>query len=279
MPAHSNISARKYNTIAVLATVFFHAALILLCYLYIIHTPIPPWPEGGGGGGGLGIEVNLGTSEFGLGDVQDNIAMPDFAAAPKTKGTDKDVLTQDNDESATLNDNKTKKTTESDIDQNALYKGTHKGSNQGTAGGHGDQGNPNGNPNANNYKGTGHGDGTGGGDGGGNGPGHGPGNGPGTGPGSGPNKGIHYDLAGRVNKSLPKPTYNIKDEGIVVVSIWVDKQGNVTKAQAGARGTTTSNQTLWKLAQSAALKAKFDTKSDAAEEQKGTITYNFINLN
>ena len=275
MQVQSKISSKRYNTIAAVGTLFFHAGLILLCYLYLIRTPIPPFPPGGGGGG-LGIEVNLGSSDFGLGDIQQNITMPDFSASAKSKVSDKDILTQDNGESTSLNNEKTKQNSQSDINQNALYKGNKKGTNQGVNGGHGDQGNPNGTQNSNSYTGDGHGPGTGGGDGGGNGPGHGPGDGPGSGPGK---SSAQYDLQGRNNKSLPKPEYNSKEEGIVVVSIWVDKQGNVTKAIAGARGTTTTNQQLWKLAENAAKKAKFDAKSDAPEEQKGTITYHFINLN
>jgi hypothetical protein len=60
--------------------------------------------------------------------------------------------------------------------------------------------------------------------------------------------------------------------------VWVDQQGNVTKAIAGAKGTTTSNPSLWRKAQQAALSAKFSVNLNAPEEQKGTITYNFIRL-
>jgi TonB family protein len=278
MQAQSSAISKRNSIIAAVCTFIFHAAVILLLYLYLIYTPIPPFPEGGGGGG-LGIEVNLGNSEFGLGDVQEKIAMPDFSAPAKTKTSNDKILTQDNESSTVLNENnktKAKQNTEVDVNPNALYKGSNKGASQGTKGGHGDQGNPNGNPNANNYTGTGHGPGTGGGEGGGNGTGHGPGNGPGTGPG---NSGIHYDLQGRTFKSLPKPSYNSRDVGIVVVTIWVDKKGNVIKVQTGARGTTTTKETLWKSAEGAAKIAKFNVKPDAPEEQKGTITYNFINLN
>ncbi|PKP04377.1 MAG: hypothetical protein CVU11_04950 [Bacteroidetes bacterium HGW-Bacteroidetes-6] len=65
----------------------------------------------------------------------------------------------------------------------------------------------------------------------------------------------------------------------MVVTIWVDKQGNVTRAEPGAIGTTVSNPTLWNAAKTAALQAKFDVNNDAPEVQKGTITYNFIKLN
>jgi hypothetical protein len=276
METRTKESAVKYNSTALAVTVLFHSALILLCYLFLIHTPIPPFPEGGGGGG-LGVEVNLGNSDFGLGEIQDNIVTPDFSTTAKTGSTENDVLTQDNETTASLDKKTTtKQASDTDINQGAIYKGSQKGHNQGTNGGHGDQGNQNGNANSSAYTGNGHGDGTGGGDGGGNGTGHGPGDGDGSGPGK---NGIKVSLGDRTIKSLPKPNYNSKDEGIVVVTIWVNKQGSVTKTQAGDRGTTTTNKTLWKLAEDAAKKAKFDVKSNAPEEQKGTITYNFINLN
>ncbi|MEI6853748.1 MAG: hypothetical protein WCL06_12950 [Bacteroidota bacterium] len=103
--------------------------------------------------------------------------------------------------------------------------------------------------------------------------------GDGDGIGPGHDKGISYFMKDRSIKYLPKPIYNSKNEGIVVVDIWVDKNGNVTKAIAGGRGSTTTNQQLWKLAGDAAKRATFSVNAKAPEEQKGTITYNFVNLN
>jgi TonB family protein len=75
---------------------------------------------------------------------------------------------------------------------------------------------------------------------------------------------------------LLKPSYNSEDQGKVVVTITVNKEGKVIKAIAGAKGTSVSDQTLWKMAETAALRSTFNAKSDAAEEQKGTITYRFV---
>jgi hypothetical protein len=61
----------------------------------------------------------------------------------------------------------------------------------------------------------------------------------------------------------------------VVVEIWVNKSGNVTKALAGAQGTTVSNPTLWAAARVAAMKTHFNQSVDAPELQQGTITYIF----
>ena len=75
--------------------------------------------------------------------------------------------------------------------------------------------------------------------------------------------------------ALPRPDYAVQDEGKVVVDIWVDNYGNVTKAVAGGQGTTVNNQTLWAAARSAAMKAHFNQSADAPALQQGTITYIF----
>lgn len=83
-------------------------------------------------------------------------------------------------------------------------------------------------------------------------------------------------LQGRnVVGSLPRPAYNVQNSGTVVVTIWVDQYGNVTKAQAGAEGTTVTDKTLWAEARKAALGAHFNQKADAPALQQGTITYIF----
>jgi len=83
-------------------------------------------------------------------------------------------------------------------------------------------------------------------------------------------------LKGRsVLGALPKPTYSVQNEGVVVVDIWVDKYGNVQKAVAGGQGTTVTDKTLWAAARAAAMKAHFSQNADAPELQQGTITYIF----
>lgn len=97
-----------------------------------------------------------------------------------------------------------------------------------------------------------------------------------TGSGQG-STGIGYSLSGRSPiGSLPKPGYSIQEEGIVVVQIRVDKSGKVTQATPILKGSTTQNSTLWDLARKAALKAKFNTDSNAPIFQEGTITYHFV---
>ena len=89
-------------------------------------------------------------------------------------------------------------------------------------------------------------------------------------------KGISYSLEGRTPQLLPKPEYNYQAEGIVVVEVTVNQNGNVTKATAGVKGSTTLDSNLLKAAQKAALAAKFERKPSAAAFQKGTITYHFL---
>jgi outer membrane biosynthesis protein TonB len=74
---------------------------------------------------------------------------------------------------------------------------------------------------------------------------------------------------------MPKPVYPGNDEGLVVVKVTVDKNGNVTAAEPGARGTTIMERQFWNEARKAALKAKFNVDDDAPAFQQGTISYRF----
>jgi len=75
--------------------------------------------------------------------------------------------------------------------------------------------------------------------------------------------------------ALPRPDYSVQADGKVVVDIWVDNYGNVTKAVAGGQGTTVTNNALWAAARAAAMKAHFNQSADAPALQQGTITYIF----
>jgi TonB family protein len=112
---------------------------------------------------------------------------------------------------------------------------------------------------------------------------HGPGGGTGDTPGNGTDGpggdgkgGPRYSLTNRKANSIPVPRAAFQEDGKVVVEITVDKNGNVIKAKPGVKGSTTSNPNLLDIARRAAMSAKFNPSSDAPEEQKGTITYNFI---
>ena len=75
--------------------------------------------------------------------------------------------------------------------------------------------------------------------------------------------------------ALPKPGYNVQNEGCVVVTVWVDKLGKVTNALPGAEGTTVTDKNLWAAARNAAMETHFSQNLNAPEQQVGTITYIF----
>ncbi|MDR0420761.1 MAG: TonB family protein [Prevotellaceae bacterium] len=89
-------------------------------------------------------------------------------------------------------------------------------------------------------------------------------------------EGVSFDLRGRsVDGGFPKPAYKLQKSGKVVVEIYVDQNGIVTKARATAKGSTLQDATLWKAAEEAARRARFNTDKNAAISQMGTITYIF----
>ena len=81
-------------------------------------------------------------------------------------------------------------------------------------------------------------------------------------------------LDGRsVRGSLPMPSnLNIPEDAMVVVSIWVDTDGNVTRASINKR-TQTMNADLRQRSLDAARKTQFNAISSESEEATGPITY------
>jgi len=92
----------------------------------------------------------------------------------------------------------------------------------------------------------------------------------------GSGNGFKFDLGGRSMISAPKIVDNSQKEGKVVVDIIVDKYGKVVKATPGARGSTTTDRHLEKLATEAAYNTKFNARPDAPIQQKGSMTFVFI---
>lgn len=84
-----------------------------------------------------------------------------------------------------------------------------------------------------------------------------------------------FDLGGRSIGAggLPRPVYNVQEEGRVVVSITVNPAGQVI-ATGIHRMTNTVNATLRRAALDAAKKARFNSV-DGVNNQTGTITYYF----
>lgn len=84
-----------------------------------------------------------------------------------------------------------------------------------------------------------------------------------------------FNLGGRSigEGGLPRPAYNVQEEGRVVVSITVNPAGQVIATSIN-RQTNTVNATLRKAAEDAAKKARFNSV-DGMNNQTGTITYYF----
>lgn len=264
---------KKIDNRAMIGTVIFHIAVLLAFIFFGLTTPLPlPEEEG--------VMVNLGFSDQGMGQRQPLVSSPPLPQPSPTRSTQapEDVATQDVDESVSIPaspenqerpvaDNRpqpeppqpepTQPTPEPEpeptVNPNALFPGrdqqTTANQNQGQTGQPGNQGAPQGTPDGEADSGAGQG------------------------------SGIEFSLSGRRANNLPLPEYTTQSQGRVVVTITVNRNGQVIRAIAGARGTTTSDRVLWAAAEAAALRASFDVKSDAPHEQTGTITYNFIRLN
>lgn len=84
-----------------------------------------------------------------------------------------------------------------------------------------------------------------------------------------------FDLSGRSigEGGLPRPVYNVQEEGRVVVSITVNPAGQVIATSIN-RQTNTVSVALRKAAEDAARKARFNAV-DGVNNQTGTITYYF----
>jgi outer membrane biosynthesis protein TonB len=275
-----NIFQDKDKRKGLIGTILFHTMLLIAFIFLGLTYKFPPEEEG--------IVVNFGDSETGIGaeepapannpveeqeEVTPSSSQP--SAAQKTK---EEVLTQEEiatikveakrkkeeqerkaEEERLREENKRKveeekrkkeeeakrKKAESDKLFGSFGKGDANSSSQGVAGGSGNQGDPKGTPGSDNY-----------------------------GPGGGDGK-IGFSLAGR--KMIQKPVINEKsqEQGKVVVKIIVDKYGKVTKATAGEKGTTATSSYLFKVAEQAAMKTKFNANPDAAEEQVGSMTFTF----
>ncbi len=245
----------------IIGTILFHIIVVVILFIVTLSPPDPPRPE-------IGMEVNLGYSDQGMGNVQPTKPIQNVSPKPipQTQPKKDNVVTQNTEESVKLDDNKTKvkelpqeidKKPEEEpeeekkkaINQDFVFKKKAKstdGGNEGITGKPGDQGKENGKPDASNYTGKG-------------------GNG----------EGISFSLSGRVAKKLAKPTNNSDEQGTVVIKIWVDRTGKVINARMQVSGSTSSSK-LQNLAIAAALKARFNSDPNATEVQTGTITYKFV---
>ncbi len=285
---------RDSKIYASLGTILFSGLVLVILFSVVLKVPAL-------GLGDSGIELSLGNSDDGMGGIQPSelglTGGESSSPPPKVAKTQEDVMTQDIEDAPVVADHskKTKPSTNPvtppteptakppqqqiqlpTVNPNALYKGKSKsssqdqggeGGNEGITGKPGDQGKPYGTTTGKAYEGV---PGQGG---------NGTGSGGSGGTGSGGGTGISYSLGGRGAKSLPKPSYNSNEQGVVVVTIWVNPEGKVTRVESGAKGTTISDISLRRMAETAAKQATFSPNPNAPEEQKGTITYRFLKQN
>lgn len=235
-----------------------HLLILLVVFLLLASSPpIEKEEDPGGGGGGNPVGEGEGSAE---GEVGGSIQPVEIAFAPMPESyVGADISAPTISESKTPIEPRNKPTT--DQTQTAQTKPTPSaldnmlnqlngggGSDASTGGGDG-----------------GTGGGTGGGDGGGNGPGSGNFNGAGFGNGTG------WSLKGRGSLSGPSTSKKPTANGEVVVSITVDKNGRVTKANVSKSNITTDVAFNHGLALEAAKKCSFTTSPNNLP-QNGTIT-------
>lgn len=256
-------------------------SLLLVLLFFVGMTYLDPPEE-------YGISVNFGTSDVGMGDVQpteplksdpqetteqkEQIVEEQVSESATTKS--EELLTQNTedaiaikkqveakkkaDEIAKLERIKQEAIAKQKAEEDAKRKkldaliGGVSNSNGTASGGEGndntagDKGKITGDPNASGYYGNG-----------------------------GSGNGGDYQLGNRKPISRPKPDYICDEEGVVVVSIEVDTNGNVTKATPGVKGSTNTASCLMSQAKEAALKTKWSIDSKAPSKQVGTIKYRF----
>jgi hypothetical protein len=87
---------------------------------------------------------------------------------------------------------------------------------------------------------------------------------------------IYYDLLGRNHLYLPIPIYKCQGSGKVVLTIEVDQNGEVQKAQIAERESTVTDPCLIETAVNTALISRFNPDANSPRIQIGTLTYQFV---
>jgi outer membrane biosynthesis protein TonB len=245
---------KTHKVTSMVITIVFHALLIGLLLTLFLRPPNPP----------LGQEetmmaISLGEPDQGGPDNTPAAEQPEVVASNPENSNEENILTSDAEEAPVVKTNPEKKNTTEKIQTNtkteeaqpkvndkALFKGNRTNGDPNSQGmGDGDvpgnQGDPDGSENGDPHGIVG-------------GEGH---------------------LKGRVIKYKPNYDSKSKTTGTVYVTIYVDRNGNVTKAEPGARGTTTTDPELWQIARRVAMDTKYSPKPDAPALQVGTIPVTF----
>ena len=289
----SNVERKNWHK-GLLVSAIIHALLAVLLFLPLLEFPDPPPPK-------EGILVSLGRPDEGmgddrpmagnpLGDMNETEETPEPAkptppapsSPPKTVSKPQPtsapkVMTSDNAEDIAIKrskeEAKRKEKLEQETrdriereqraadereqkrlaDEKAKYSQAKSkygdmfkngGSGRGNTGKPGNQGDPNGDPNSDVL----------------------------TGKSTGTGK-IGGGLQTRGGKG-PTISARVNDEGVVVIKVCVDGNGNVVSADYTQAGSTTNSTTLINIARENARRYNF--KASDVDKQCGTITYNFI---
>tara|TARA_B100000809_G_scaffold226265_1_gene237786 strand:- start:4707 stop:5537 length:831 start_codon:yes stop_codon:yes gene_type:complete len=266
----------KHKKKSMAITVVLHVVILLLLF-YVGLTYLDPPPENG-------IAVNFGTMDTGSGDVQpkEKIKTAPKQTTPEPVEQQKaeikeEVITQDTEEAPVIKKEEKKEVLKEVVkvvpkkepkkelekkpdpkpDQStsdalsSLINGPKSdgldAAGEGDDKKPGDKGDPTGDPNAKSYYGNGKGlDGDG-----------------------------NYLLGGRKALNKKKFVQDCNEAGTVVVSIEVDRNGNVINATPGVRGTTNNSKCLLEPAKRAALATRFNRDAKAPSKQIGKIIYRF----
>lgn len=240
----------KNRFIAILLTVAFHAIVIVLLTCFALKTPLPLPDE-------AGVEVNLSMYNQGKGFVKE-LSHSNANLNTKPSQNQKDRETQENESPAIEQEKQSKKTDkEKDttdkkpvVNPKALFHAPATNDTSSSAGKTekaGVQGDVKGLKDIEHYEGHG-----------------------------GSGEGTSYYLGGRGFKNIPSPSRElIKEEGKIVVDIWVDKKGKVQRVSIG-KGTTITNAEMRNNALEAARNAIFIEDKKAPDLQKGSIIYTYI---
>lgn len=242
----------RINRTALAATCGIYLILAAFLLFFGLERTIPNDQEDG-------LFVNFGTVDAASGMFEPmGTQQQESVTESAPESPSEELITQDMETSVNLEEKKKEKSVEnvnaerqrkaSEIrlqTANVFARSSTESASQGTASeGSGNQGDPNGDPNTKNTVGRGQGYG-------------------------------NFSLDGRnVAGALPRPSYAIQEEGIVVVKIVVNPKGSVVSASVNLQGTTTDNPTLRTAALNAARNAKFNDIS-STQNQSGTITYRF----
>ncbi len=87
---------------------------------------------------------------------------------------------------------------------------------------------------------------------------------------------VSYDLKGRAHLVLDVPAYLCKGSGKIVVQVAVDRSGVVAKAELDPAASSTVTGCMAENALQSAANARFTSAANAAQPQRGTITYIFL---